>query len=257
MKHALRSLPMRAIALFLGACAIALPTAAESAFVGEPDVYRFGGTYTREVAPTAQMCAILCHQDQRCMAWSHGTVLADDARACELKSALGRAEPRPGFTSGIDAMFRAPEPPRAAPVTATRRQSETTGLRLRFAGVWENYEPVSADLEVDELAGGANNTPPRSQRTAPTERDYRFSDAYEPRKMRLIIGERVERTPSTRQSPKDEDAVGISGSMPPGPAPRPAQGPALSAAPAPRPTNSAAPVPTSNGRPGISGPGLN
>lgn len=193
----------RLAALCASALLMATPVVAEADFIGEPDVYRFGGTYTREVAPTAQMCAQLCNRDAQCVAWSHGTVVADDARACELKSALGRAEPRPGFRSGIDAMFRQSAAPQSAPATAARRLTDS-GLRARNSEVWEHYEPVSADIEIDELAGGRNSAAPAPR--AALNRAPPARAKYAPRAMRLVIGERVSQTPAPNTSSSTDDS---------------------------------------------------
>ena len=135
----------RISALALAGFALALPAAADQ-MSAELDTYRFGATFVRHAAEDAAACAALCAASDRCMAWSQYS--PEDARgaACELKSAPGRPEFRPGYMSGLSGVHEiAPVP--VAP--ATEPASDTSA-------VFGAYRPVSAGMDVSELAGGSN-----------------------------------------------------------------------------------------------------
>lgn len=136
----------RISALALAGFALALPAAADQ-MSAELDTYRFGATFVRHAAEDAAACAALCAASDRCMAWSQYSPEDAHGAACELKSAPGRPEFRPGYMSGLSGVHEiAPAPvPAGEPVPDT-------------SAVFGAYQPVSAGMEVSELAGGSNDT---------------------------------------------------------------------------------------------------
>ncbi|MEM1151324.1 MAG: PAN domain-containing protein [Pseudomonadota bacterium] len=155
--------------LACAAIAFAAPAVAEGADVAEVDTYRFGGTFARLQAPSPAVCAAFCTEDDRCEAWSHAPETIEGAPQCELKRVPGRAENRPGYTSGIAGFHQvgALRDEAGSFVQAVRRNTATMGMRARDPVFPEGYRAVSSGIEVEDLLGGSKpaSTPP--QRSTP------------------------------------------------------------------------------------------
>lgn len=137
----------RISALALAGFALALPAAAEQ-MSAELDTYRFGATFVRHAAEDAAACAALCAASNRCVAWSQYSAEEASGAACELKSAPGRPEFRPGYMSGLSGVHEI-QPMPETPASETAAST---------AAVFGAYQPVSAGMEVSELMGGSGDT---------------------------------------------------------------------------------------------------
>ncbi len=76
--------------------------AAGAAAFHEPATYRFGGAFQSEVSDGPAQCRQRCADTPGCMSWSY---IQPGIRAvtavCELKAAVGEAEPNPCCISGL------------------------------------------------------------------------------------------------------------------------------------------------------------
>ncbi|MEN0078166.1 MAG: PAN domain-containing protein [Pseudomonadota bacterium] len=144
---------------------------AENAAASQANTYRFGGTFERTFQTSPEACAAQCMAQAACQAWSHVPAQGDTAAFCELKTALGHAETRAGFTSGVrsHAAPASAETAAAEEVGAAPKPTQIAGLRQRSSVFPEGYTPVSAGLDVSELLGAAN-APARPVRAQPAAR---------------------------------------------------------------------------------------
>ncbi|MEM9738694.1 MAG: PAN domain-containing protein [Pseudomonadota bacterium] len=200
--------------VFVGlALALVGPVSAQGKDSAETDTYRFGGTFARIAAETPAVCAALCVEDNRCEAWSHSPALIGSSAQCELKRTQGRAENRPGFTSGIAGFHQvgALREEVGATVKVDRRNSTRTGLRARAQVFPENYRPVSEGLEVAGLLGAPNRATGTTLSPAPAvpvRQDVAPSNPYAPTRIHLaspITGKITGSGSATTSSPIYED----------------------------------------------------
>lgn len=67
----------------------------------EPNIYRFGATYSVTDTPSALACEMACDGDASCKAWSYVNSYGASPVRCELKAGQGRREENPLATSGV------------------------------------------------------------------------------------------------------------------------------------------------------------
>ena len=72
----------------------------------EPNVYRFGATYSVVDSASALACAAACDDDLSCKAWSYVDTYGASPARCELKRGQGRKEENPLATSGIASQLK-------------------------------------------------------------------------------------------------------------------------------------------------------
>jgi hypothetical protein len=186
------STSLGALALALAAMAQAQPAAGQAADSAEVNTYRFGGTYARVAAETPAVCAALCNEEHVCEAWSHAARTLQGPPMCELKSVHGRAETRPGYTSGIAGFHQvgALRNELGASAQPDRRATAVLGPGARSQAVGETYRPVSGGIEVDELLGASNRAlaPPARQPARASSPARVLADPYAPKSVRVSTG---------------------------------------------------------------------
>lgn len=67
----------------------------------EPNIYRFGATYSVVDTASALACETACDEDVSCKAWSYVDTYGASPARCELKRGQGRKEENPLATSGV------------------------------------------------------------------------------------------------------------------------------------------------------------
>ena len=67
----------------------------------EPNIYRFGATYSVTDTSSALACEAACDGDASCRAWSYVDTYGASPARCELKAGQGRKEENPLATSGV------------------------------------------------------------------------------------------------------------------------------------------------------------
>jgi hypothetical protein len=186
----------RISALALAGFALALPAAADQ-MSAELDTYRFGATFVRQAAEDAAACAALCAASNQCMAWSQYSPEDAHGAACELKSAPGRPEFRPGYMSGLSGVHEI-APASAAPAGETATDT---------SAVFGAYQPVSAGMEISELAGGANDTATAGTAWVPASSTQTGEPvSFAPRQ---VSGVRLGRTVATAGEDEDSARAGF------------------------------------------------
>lgn len=169
--------------------AFAMPAGAEGADSAEIDTYRFGGTFARMEASSPAVCAALCTEDNRCEAWSHAPQMIDVEPQCELKRTQGRAENRPGYTSGIAGFHQvgALRDEVGTVVQPDRRNTGRAGMRSSIQAFPQGYSPVSEGIEVEELlgAGGAAKPTAQTRSVSSPKPETRNADPYAP--MQVVL----------------------------------------------------------------------
>lgn len=97
---------MRVLPVLIAAAAFAAPALAEKPqpevkITYEADTYRFAEVYRSERGTTVEACAMMCNRDRACASWSLTPATFRIGPRCELKSAPGSANYRPGSASGM------------------------------------------------------------------------------------------------------------------------------------------------------------
>ncbi|MEL6569674.1 MAG: PAN domain-containing protein [Pseudomonadota bacterium] len=180
------SRPLLTVAAAVAAFTCVGTASAQGENSAEVDTYRFGGTFARIAASTPAVCAALCVEDNRCEAWSHSPPMIDARPQCELKRTQGRAENRPGFTSGIAGFHQvgALRQELGATLQAERRNTTRVGMRARMNVFSDGYTPVSTGIEVDALLG-ASAQRNLSQRAPTQTRNAAPSNSFAPKRVSI------------------------------------------------------------------------
>ena len=101
----------------------------------EPNIYRFGATYSVVDTSSALACEAACDGDASCRAWSYVDTYGASPARCELKQGQGRREENPLATSGV-----------------------ATKLKTATLGETQAPAPVPA-ADPGQLSGGVTSEP--------------------------------------------------------------------------------------------------